>query len=96
MLFWFAGRRGPVKTIDFYVTIAPAFGAALSSLGALLLFRPWLNSWPSLPIRLVVAFAITAAVSFAVLAVLPTGRLALQGFKEMTILLFKREGAPAA
>lgn len=93
LLFWFAGRRGPVRTIDFYVTIAPAFSAALCSLAVLLLCRPWLAAWPSLIGRLTLAFAITVAVSLIVFAALPTGRLAMQGFKEMTLMLFKRERA---
>ena len=36
LLFWYAGRRGPVRTKDFYVTIAPAFSAGLCSLAVLL------------------------------------------------------------
>jgi len=93
LLFWFAGRRGPVKTTDFYVTIAPAFCAALCSLAALLIFRPWLAASPILFGRLAVAFVITAIVSVAVFAALPAGRLAMQSFKEMTLMLFKRQRA---
>jgi PST family polysaccharide transporter len=93
LLFWFAGRRGPVRTIDFYVTIAPAFAAAMCSLAMLLLCRPWLAAWTSIVGRLSLALAITVAVSLIVFAALPAGRLAMQGFKEMTLLLFKRERA---
>lgn len=91
LLFWFAGRRGPVRTIDFYVTIAPAFCASLCSLAALLALRPWLASMPMLLARLLAAFAITLIASVAVFAALPAGRQALQSFKEMTLMLFKRQ-----
>ena len=93
LLFWFVGRRGPVKTRDFYVTIAPAFCAAVCSLAALLICRPWLAAWPILPGRLITCGVITIVVSLAVFAALPAGRLAMQSFKEMTLMLFKRESA---
>jgi PST family polysaccharide transporter len=96
LLFWYAGRRGPVRTTDFYVTIAPAFCAALVSLAAVLVLRPWLAGWPSVLARLSVSFVVAAGVSLAVFAALPAGRLAMQGFKEMTLMLFKRERASAA
>jgi O-antigen/teichoic acid export membrane protein len=35
LLLWFVGRDGPVRTVDFYRTIAPSLCAALSVLGAL-------------------------------------------------------------
>lgn len=93
LLFWFAGRRGPVKTKDFYVTIAPAFCASVCSLAVLLICRPWLAAWPTLLGRLITCGVITIVVSLAVFAALPAGRLAMQSFKEMTLMLFKRESA---
>ena len=91
LLFWFAGRRGPVKTKDFYRTIAPAFCASLCSLAVLLISRPWLASLPLLPIRLGLAFAISAIVSLLVFSALPAGRLAMRSFKEMLLLLVRRD-----
>jgi O-antigen/teichoic acid export membrane protein len=91
LLFWFAGRRGPVRTPDFYITIAPAFAASLCSLAAVLACRPWLAASSVLPLRLAGAFAITIIVSVAVFAALPAGRSAMQSFKEMTLMLFKRQ-----
>lgn len=96
LLFWFAGRRGPVRTTDFYVTIAPSVCAALASLATLLVLRPWLGTWSSVFVRLSASFVTTAGVSLAVFAALPAGRLAMQGFKEMTLMLLKRERASAA
>ncbi len=39
MLFYWVGRKGPVRPRDFYITVAPAFCAALGVLAALFLFR---------------------------------------------------------
>src|SRR5947199_4218560 len=78
LLFWFAGRRGPVRTSDFYITIAPSICAALSSLFALLALRQWIGAWPSLTGRLAASFVATVTVSLAVFATLPAGRVAMQ------------------
>lgn len=91
LLFWYVGRRGPVRATDFYVTIAPAFCASICSLAALLICRPWLEALPSLFARLTIAFSIAAVVSLLIFAALPAGRLALRSFKEMLLLLVKRD-----
>ncbi|MFN2577917.1 MAG: lipopolysaccharide biosynthesis protein [Pyrinomonadaceae bacterium] len=90
LLFWFAGRRGPVKTYDFYRTVAPAGCAALCSLAVLLISRPWLATLLLIPVRLALAFAICAGVSLMVFSALPTGRMAMRSFKEMLLLMLKR------
>jgi PST family polysaccharide transporter len=91
LLFWYAGRRGPVRSGDFYRTIAPAIGASLCSLAALLVSRPWLEVWSHQIARLSVAFVMTIAVSLLVFAAIPAGRLAMRSFKETLMLLWKRE-----
>lgn len=96
LLFWFAGRSGPVKTKDFYRTVAPAVCAALCSLAVLLISRSWLATLPVLPVRLVLAFAIAALVSLIVFSALPTGRMAMRSFKEMLLLLVKRNSESVA
>ncbi len=88
LLFWYIGRRGPVRTADFYRTLAPAACAALSALGVVVLARPWLAGF-QLITRLTLALALTACVALLVLAALPAGRLALRSFKEMLFLLVK-------
>jgi PST family polysaccharide transporter len=90
LLFWYVGRRGPVRTIDFYRTIAPVSAASVCSLAALFLCRPWLNAVPMLLARLSIAFAITVAVSLLVLSALPAGRLAMRSLTETLLLLLKR------
>jgi O-antigen/teichoic acid export membrane protein len=91
LLFWYAGRRGPVRSADFYRTIAPAVAASLCSLAALLVSRPWLEVWSHQIARLGVAFVMTIAVSLLVFAAIPAGRLAMRSFKETLMLFWKRE-----
>ena len=91
LLFWYVGRRGPVRTGDFYRTIAPSIFASLGSLAVLLLCRRWLEVLPSLLARLTIAFLITVAVSFLVFSALPAGRLAMRNLKEMLLLMLKRQ-----
>jgi len=91
LLFWYVGRRGPVRSADFYRTIAPAFCASVCSLAALLICRPWLEVLPSLVTRLGIALMVAAAVSLLIFSALPAGRLAMRSFKEMLLLLWKRD-----
>jgi PST family polysaccharide transporter len=91
LLFWYVGRRGPVRQGDMYRTIAPAAAASACSLIVLFVARPWLEVFQHLSVRLLIAFAMTVAVSFLVFAALPAGRLAMRSSKEMLKLLFKRE-----
>jgi PST family polysaccharide transporter len=90
LLFWYVGRRGPVRTADFYRTIAPVSAACVCSLATLFLSRPWLTAVPSLVLRLSIAFGMTVAVSLLVLSALPAGRLAMLSLKETLLLLLKR------
>lgn len=90
LLFWYVGRRGPVRTADFYRTIAPVSAASVCSLAALFLCRPWLSVVPSLIARLSIAFGMTVVVSLLVLSALPAGRLAMLSLKETFLLLLKR------
>jgi len=78
-----------VRTRYLYRTIAPAACASVCSLFVLLICHQWLEVFPQLIMRLVIAFGITIIVSFVILAALPAGRLAMQNFKEMFLLLFK-------
>lgn len=94
LLFWYIGRKGPVRARDFYHTIAPAAAAAICSLAVLLLFRPWLASFQHHFARLGLAFVITLITSLIVLAALPAGRLALRNFKELLSLLGRKRIEP--
>ena len=93
LLFWFVGRKGPVRAVDFYRTIAPAACASIFSLAVLFGCRQWLETFSHLATRLSVAFVITIAASVLVLAALPAGRLAMRSLKDTLLLLVKRERA---
>ncbi len=74
---WYVGREGPVRTRDFYVTMAPFALAAISSGLAVLAYRRL--AAPSTPlIGLVVSFAIAAPVALGVMALTRAGRNAIK------------------
>jgi O-antigen/teichoic acid export membrane protein len=90
ILFWYVGRKGPIRAGDFYRTIAPSLCASLCALIVLSLCRSRLELFESLFIRLLLGFGITAGVSLLVLAVIPAGRRAIREFAQMLLLLVKR------
>lgn len=91
LLFWYVGRKGPIRAGDFYRTIAPSLCASLCALIVLLLFRSRLELFESVFIRLLLGFVITVVISFLVFAVIPEGKRAMQSFAEMFLRLIKRE-----
>jgi PST family polysaccharide transporter len=74
---WYVGREGPVRTRDFYVTMAPFALAALCSGAAVLAFR-WLAAPTNPLIALVASFAIAAPVALGVMALTRAGRNAIR------------------
>ncbi len=96
LLFWFAGRKGAIRTRDFYRTMAPSVCASICALAVLLVSRQWLALIHPAILRLAVAFALTAIVSLAVFAILPAGRLAIQNFKEIFLLLIRNKKSESA
>lgn len=68
-LLWFVGRRGPVRTLDFYASAWPAALAALGTGASLLLLRFWtpfdsplVNSAFSIPVGVLGALLVVAIV----------------------------------
>jgi len=96
LLFWYVGRRGPIRTSDFYRTIVPSAIASMCSVALLLVCRPWLSSVTGLIPRLSLALGLTFGVSLLIFSALPAGRSALRGLKETLLLLFKRSSESAA
>lgn len=86
LLFWFVGRKGPVRTTDFYRLLAPFTLASLFSLAACLVFRrvvPITN-----PVLGCLACGVVVAIStLVVLALMPAGRKALVDIKSSIHLL---------
>lgn len=90
LLFWFVGKTGPVKTIDFYVTAIPALLASLSATVGLFTFRRWLEiSHPLLGCTL--AFAITVGATLFTLILLPAGRVALKDFRDIVLTMRRKK-----
>jgi PST family polysaccharide transporter len=89
-LFWYVGRRGPIRASDFYRTITPSVAASLCALGVVVIARPWLTNVSWLISRLGLSFAITVAVALLVFSALPTGRKAIRNLTEILLLIVKR------
>jgi O-antigen/teichoic acid export membrane protein len=96
LLFWFAGRKGAIRAGDFYRTIAPSACASVCTLALLLVSRQWLALIHPVILRLAAAFAITAIASLIVFAILPAGRIAIQNFKEIFLLLIRNKKSESA
>jgi PST family polysaccharide transporter len=90
LLFYWVGRKGPVRPRDFYITVAPAFGAALAVLGALFLFRRSVVIVNPLK-GLVASFAIACAVALLFLYALPAGRRILRDFGEVAAIVLRKK-----
>jgi O-antigen/teichoic acid export membrane protein len=89
ILFWRVGRSGPIRTSDFYRTIAPPVCASLCALVTLYLARPGLELFQHLFIRLAFSFGITAGVTVLVLGMIPAGRKALHSYADILLHLLK-------
>ncbi|HEY0762103.1 MAG TPA: lipopolysaccharide biosynthesis protein [Pyrinomonadaceae bacterium] len=89
LLYWFVGRTGPVRTMDFYRTMAPFAIASLSALLAAAMFRQW-SGFSTGILTVAIYFIITVAVTLLVLAVMPVGRRALLDVKNSLFLLVSR------
>lgn len=87
LLYWFVGRTGPVRTMDFYRTMAPFVLASGCALFAALAFRrlSGVNSgfW-----TILICFLITIVSTFLTLMLIPSGRTALWDVKSSILLLF--------
>jgi PST family polysaccharide transporter len=92
ILFWYVGRKGPVRAVDFYRAIGPIACASMCAFAALLGFRRFYTQDNPL-VGLPIAFLITVAVTLLALFALPRGRSALQDLKSSLFLLVARREA---
>jgi PST family polysaccharide transporter len=86
LLFWYVGRKGPVRAGDFYRVIASPTCAFLFTLAALFGMRTFVIHVDPL-VGLAAAFGLTACTNLAALISLPTGRAALHDLKSILLLL---------
>src|SRR5436190_2317157 len=84
--FWFIGRRGPVRTADFYKLLAPFVFAVGIAMVACMMLRKF-TIINSAFIGLISSAAIMGAVTLLVLCLLPRGRSALLDLKTSLRLL---------
>ena len=89
LLYWYVGREGPVKTIDFYKTMAPFAIASICSLVAGVLFRKWTQIDNGL-LTILICAVITGLTTLLILAVIPAGRAALYDLKHASLLLLNK------
>lgn len=89
LLFWFVCREGPVRTVDFYRTMAPPACASIFVLSGLLILRRWIPQFKPI-VGLGVGFMVALVITLLIFAVLPRGRKSLQDLKQSLILLTER------
>jgi PST family polysaccharide transporter len=90
LLFWFVGRTGPVRTRDFYLTIAPFTLASLAALGVSIAVRHLVPIHNPI-LGLITLFITTGAVTLVCLGLLPAGRLALADIKKTIALMLRQK-----
>jgi PST family polysaccharide transporter len=86
LLFWFVGRKGPVRTVDFYRLLAPFTAASMVSFVACFGFRRFVVINNPL-IGIVACGVVVGLTTLLVLALLPAGRKALADIKNSILLL---------
>ncbi|PYS72852.1 MAG: lipopolysaccharide biosynthesis protein [Acidobacteria bacterium] len=88
ILYWYIGRRGPVRAGDFYRRTVPLLGATLFGMLMALAFRWWnpsIGKWVGIP----VCVAILLATFLISLLLLPSGRASLKDVAASFFLLRK-------
>ena len=90
LLYWFVGRQGPVRTIDFYKTMAPFLLASLASLLTTVAFRKW-GAVENGFLMVLICTGITAATTFLTLVAIPAGRMALNDVRVSILLLINKK-----
>jgi len=88
VLFWFVGRSGPVRSIDFHRTIAPIALASLSALAVQLAWRLYVPIAVPL-VGMLSCLLIALATTILVLLMIPGGRKVLLDFRPLVIVLIR-------
>jgi PST family polysaccharide transporter len=89
LLFWFVGRSGPVRTMDFYRTVAPFTLASVFALAASFAIRSVVSIHNPV-VGLITLFITTGVITLLCLGALPKGRLALMDIKTTIALMLKQ------
>jgi O-antigen/teichoic acid export membrane protein len=94
LLYWWVGRRGPVRARDFYRTVMPAAAASACVLAAVFALRRW-APFESPLTQLVTAALVAGGVALPVLLAIPAGRRALHDAGQVLLILKRGRPAPA-
>lgn len=94
LLFWFVGRKGPVRMGDFYRLLGPFISASAVSLAACFALRRYVYLSNPL-LGLVTCGIVVMVTTVLVLALMPAGRKALADVKS-SVLLLRPDKASAA
>jgi len=94
LMYWFVGRSGPVRTMDFYRLLAPFTLAAIAGIVACLGFRRFTNVGNPV-LGVVVCFSLIAAANLIVLSLTQAGRSALRDIRDSLLLLRPATSKPA-
>ncbi len=86
LMYWFVGRTGPVRTLDFYRLLAPFTFASLAGISLCALFRHFVLVENAV-FGLIVSAMLIAFAYLVVLSTMPAGRSALQDVKDSVSLL---------
>lgn len=88
--YWFIGRSGLIQTRDFYHTSRLSLFATGCVFLVLLAFRQWVVISNPV-IGLMIAFILTVGTALLAFAVLPSGRIALQDWKDLLTLIVRKQ-----
>ena len=94
LMYWFVGRTGPVRTMDFYRLLAPFTLASLAGILASMVFRHFFKVGNPV-LGVAVCFGLIAAANLVVLSLTPSGRAALLDIKNSLLLLRPVRPKPA-
>ena len=86
LMYWFVGRSGPVRTMDFYRLLAPFTAAAAAGILACMAFRHFFQVGNPV-LGVAVCFSLIAGANLIVLALTNSGRAALLDIKNSVLLL---------
>ena len=92
LMYWFVGRTGPVRTIDFYRLLAPFACSTGFAMTACLLLRKFVAIESPL-VGLGASSLLMGSMTLLVLCILPRGRSALMDLKHSLLLLKAPEPA---
>lgn len=86
LMYWFVGRSGPVRTMDFYRLLAPFTLASVVGILACLVFRHFFKEGNPV-VGVAACCGLIAAANLTVLSLTPSGRAALRDIKNSLLLL---------